>query len=167
MRQPERGDQALQQSALGRGIGELAPQRLARIGQRVCDQLLFLAAPRRRDFHLGAGLDGERVSEQLLLLDLVRQQNELRWGFVVVELREQRRQYFFRSERLLRARKIGAVAPVLPGAKEEDFDAEITAFLMDGEHIGLFHAARVDALLRLDRRQRRQPVAIKRRRFEF
>ena len=35
MRQAERGGHALQQPALGRGIGELAAERLARIGQRV------------------------------------------------------------------------------------------------------------------------------------
>ena len=44
MRQAERGDHALQQAALRRGVGELAAQRLARIGQRVRDQLLLLAA---------------------------------------------------------------------------------------------------------------------------
>ena len=38
---------------------------------------------------------------------------------------------------------------------------------MDGEHVGFLHGARIDALLRLDRRQRRQPVAIERRGLEF
>ena len=37
---------------LRRGIGELAAERLARIGQRVRDQLLLLAALGRRDFDL-------------------------------------------------------------------------------------------------------------------
>ena len=38
---------------------------------------------------------------------------------------------------------------------------------MDGEHVGLFHGARVDALLRLDRRQRGEAVAIERGGLEF
>ena len=33
---------------------------------------------------------------------------------------------------------------------------------MDGEHVGFFHGVRVDALMRLDRGQRREPVAVKR-----
>ena len=32
---------------------------------------------------------------------------------------------------------------------------------MDGEQIGFFHGARIDALLRLDRRQRGEPIAVK------
>ena len=44
MRQPERGGHALQQPALGRGIGELAAERLAGIGERVRDQFLLFAA---------------------------------------------------------------------------------------------------------------------------
>ena len=52
VRQAERCDQRLQQPALGRGVGELAPQRLARIGQCVRDQFLFFPAFGHRDFDL-------------------------------------------------------------------------------------------------------------------
>ncbi len=38
---------------------------------------------------------------------------------------------------------------------------------MDGEHVGFFHGARIDALLRLDRRQRGEAIAIQRRGLEF
>ena len=38
---------------------------------------------------------------------------------------------------------------------------------MDGEHVGLFHGARIDALLRLDRRQRGEAVAIQCGGLEF
>jgi hypothetical protein len=38
---------------------------------------------------------------------------------------------------------------------------------MDREHVGFFHRARIDALLRLDRRQRGEAVAIERRGLEF
>ena len=167
MRQPKRGDHRLQQPSLGRGIGELAAERLARIGQRVRDQFLLFAAPRRGDFHLESGLDRERIGQQFGFFDLVRQQDEFRRRFVVVELREERGQHLFRSKRFLRARKIGAVAPVLSGAKEEHLDAGISALLMDGEHVGFLHGARIDALLRLDRRERGEAVAVKRRGFEL
>ena len=38
---------------------------------------------------------------------------------------------------------------------------------MDGEDVGFLHAARIDALLRLDRGQCREAVAVKRRGLEF
>src|SRR4029077_13667290 len=119
MRRPGRGDQALQQAALSRGIGELAAERLARVGQRVRDQFLLFAAPGSRDFHLEARLDRKRIGQELAFLDSVRQQDEFRRRLVVVELREERGQHLFRGERFVRAGKIGAVAPVLAGAKEE------------------------------------------------
>ena len=47
---PKRGEQLL----LRLRLGELAAERLARIGQRVIDQLLLLAALRQRDLDLVA-----------------------------------------------------------------------------------------------------------------
>ena len=38
---------------------------------------------------------------------------------------------------------------------------------MDGEHVGFLDGARIDALLRLDRRERGEAIAVKRRGFEF
>src|SRR5438132_10178509 len=134
MRQPERGDQALQQSALGRGIGELAPQRLARIGERVRDQFFLLAAPGRRDFHLEACLDRERIGQEFAFLDLVRQQDEFRRRFVVVELRKERGQHLFRGERSFRAGKIGAVAPALSAAHDEYLSADIYPLLLTDDY---------------------------------
>ena len=131
------------------------------------DQFLLFAAPWGCDFDLEAGLDRQRIGHQLGFLDRVRQQDELWRRLVVVELREERGQHLFGREGFLRARKIGAVAPVLPGAEEEDLDAGIAALLMDGEHVGFLDRARIDALLRLDRRQRGETVAVKRCGFEF
>ena len=48
--------QRLEQLALGRGLGELARQRLARIGERVLDEILLLAALRHLDLDLVAAL---------------------------------------------------------------------------------------------------------------
>ncbi len=55
--------------------------------------------------------------------------------------------------------KIGAIAPVLAGAKEEDLDAEKAAVLEDRENIRLLDIARIDVLVRLHGRQRREPIA--------
>ena len=61
--QAKRGDHRLQQAALRRGVGEFAAERLARIGQRMRDQFLLLAAPGYRDLDLEAGFDRERIRE--------------------------------------------------------------------------------------------------------
>ena len=86
---------------------------------------------------------------------------------VVVELREERAQHLARPERAVGLGEIGAVAPVLAGAEEEHLDADEAAVLMHGEHVGLLDAARIDALLRLHRRERGEPVAVDRGALEI
>src|SRR6202023_2657602 len=108
-----------------------------------------------------ARLDRQRIGHQPAFLDFVRQQDEFWRRLVVVELRQERGQHLLGGERSLRARKIRAVAPVLPGAKEEHLDAGISALLMDGEYVGLLDRAWINALLRLNRRQRGETVAVK------
>src|SRR5207248_9262710 len=141
--------------------------RLARIGERMVDQLLLLAALRGRDLDLMPALDRERFAEQRAVLDLVRQEDATRRRLIVIELRQKRAEHFARFERAVRAREVGAVAPVLTGAEEEHLDARISALLVHGEHVGVLHAARVDALARLDRRERREPVAVNRGTLEI
>ena len=79
---------------LGRIVGELAAERLARIGERMIDELLLFAAARHIDLDLEAGLGGERGREQLALFDVVGQQDQSWRRLVVVKLREERVQYF-------------------------------------------------------------------------
>ncbi len=105
--------------------------------------------------------------EQLLIFHAMREQNLLRRRLVIVELRQERTQHLFRRQRFVGTREIGAVAPVLSGPEEEDFDAAVSTFLMESEHIGLFHGAWIDALLRLNRRQRSKTITVKRRTLEF
>ena len=109
----------------------------------------------------------ERLGQQRALLDLVREEDAARARLVVVELREERAQHLAGRERAVGLREIGAIAPVLAGAEEEHLDAVEAAVLMDGEHVGLLDAARIDALLRLDRRQRGEPVAVDRGALEI
>ena len=77
------------QLLLRRGFGKLAPERLARIGERMLDQILLLAALRHRDFDLVAGLGRERFGQQRAVLDVMRDQDQPRRRLVVVELRRE------------------------------------------------------------------------------
>jgi len=133
-------------------LGEFPPERFARISECMLDQILLLAALRLRDFDLVAGFCAERFGKQRAILDVVRDQDQPRRRPLVIELAEKRGENFFRSDRAIGFGKIGAVAPVLSGAEEEDLDAGKSALLMHGKNVGLFDAARIDALMRLDRR---------------
>ena len=107
-----------------------------------------------------AGALAERRFEQRPLLEIVREQDQLRRRLVVVELGEEGAEHRAGLEPLVGAREIGAVAPVLAGAEEEHLDAGLAAVLMDGEDIRLFEGLRVDALMALDVGERGEPVAI-------
>src|ERR1700730_9093191 len=112
------------------------------------DEVLLLAAPGYRDFHLVPALDAQRLGDQRAILDLVRNQDEPRTWLVVIELREKGAEHVLGRQRAVGAREIGAIAPVLAGAEEKHLDAGEAAFLMDGEHVGFLDAARIDALMR-------------------
>ena len=84
----------------------------------------------------------------------------MRHDLIVVKLGDERAKHLRRAQTAVRAREISAVAPVLAVAEKENLDAGLAAFLRDGENIGLLDAARVDALMRLNMRQRPQAVAI-------
>src|SRR3954447_22934004 len=127
------------------------------------DQLLLLAALRQADLDLAAAFQRQRLGKQRAIFDLMREEDAARRRLVLIELREKCAEHFARLERAVGTRKIGTVAPVLPGAEEEHLDARISRLLVHGEHVGLFHAAWIDALPCLDRGERREPVAIDRR----
>ena len=55
-RQAEGVGEQLQELALGRGLGQLPGQRIARIGERVIDQVFLLAAPGHADLDFVAAL---------------------------------------------------------------------------------------------------------------
>ena len=95
------------------------------------------------------------------------QEDELRHRLVVVELGEERPEHLRHVEIPVGAGEVGAVAPVLAGAEEEDLDAGGAALLVGGEDVGFLEGVRIDPLVRLDMRQRRQPVAVDRRRLEI
>ncbi len=166
MRQAEAFGQRRQELALRGRLGELAAKGLARIGERVVDQVLLLAAVGQQDLDLVAALDRKRFRQELPLLERMRHHDEPRARLVVVELAEERAQHLARTDRTVGPGEVGPVAPILAGPEEEDLDAAEAAFLMDREDVGLLDVARVDALMRLHRRQRGEAVAIDRGAFE-
>ncbi len=127
------------------------------------DKVFLFAALRRRDLDAMAGALAQRLLQNLAVLDLVRQQHEPRRRLVGIELRQEGIEHFARTEALVGARKIGAIAPVLIGAEEEDFDAELSGLLGNGEDIGLLDGMRIDPLHALDVGERGDAVAQPRR----
>src|SRR5580704_6117442 len=113
-----------------------------RLGKRVLDQVLLLAALRHHDFDAVAALGAERLGEQRAVVDFVRRQDQARTRLVVIELGEERGQNLGGRQRFVGPRKIGTVAPVLPGAEEEHLDAGEAALLMQGKDGRLLDAAR-------------------------
>ena len=88
-RQPEGLGQRFQQRILRRGIGELARQRLARIGERMRHHVALLAALRLLDFDIVPALGRQRFGQQRALRQIFGDQNRARAGLVVVELRDE------------------------------------------------------------------------------
>ena len=66
-------------------------------------------------------------------------QDERGQGLVVIELGEERAEDFGLGEALVGAREIGAIAPVLTRAEEENLDAGVAGLLGDGEKVGFVH----------------------------
>src|SRR5262249_51553262 len=152
--------QQIQQLALRRALGELPRQRLARIGERVVDELLLLAALRDGDLDLVTALGAQRLGEQRAFLDVAGDEDAARARLVVVELREKGAQHLAGRKRAIGLGEIGAITPVLSGAEEEHLNAIEAPGLMHGEYVGLLDPARIDALRRLHRRERGEAVAI-------
>jgi hypothetical protein len=76
----------------------------------------------------------------------MREQDAFRRLLVVVELGDERFQDFLDRHAAVGAREIGAIAPIVAVAEEEDLDAGLAGVLMRGEDVGFLDAFRVDAL---------------------
>ena len=157
---PKQFGDALEQGALRGAFGELAAERLAGIVEGVIDEVALFAA-------LGAarcrrGEPARVVSASSISacsVELVAEEHEARRGAVLVELADEGLEHFGLGERGVGARAEGVVAPVLEGAEEEDLHAELAAFLVDGEDVGLLDGLGGDVALALDQRQRREAIA--------
>ncbi len=131
------------------------------------DQFALLPALGRQHLDAPFRANVERVLQNLAILDFMREQNQRRGRVLAVKLRQKRPQHLLFREALIGARKIGAVAPVLKGAKKERLDAEAPRVLGDREDVGLFDGMRIDSLRALYRRQRGDAVAQSRRALEL
>src|SRR5262249_17053421 len=144
-----------------------ASKCFAGIGQRMLDEVFFFAPQRYSDFDFVADLGAQRFRQQLAIGDRMGNQNKSRRRPIIVKLREESRKDFPGSERTVGLWKIGAIAPALPGAKEENLHAGEPALLMHGKNVGLLDAAWIDTLMRLDRRQCGKAISIDRRALEI
>ena len=145
--------------ALGRALGHLAAQRLSRVGVRVVDEGKLFAAPWIGDFHFPVGLHTERRFQQFQLVRPHVGQDQARDRLVLVELAEEGGEDFGVGVGLVDAREIGAAAPVLAAAIEEDLDAGLPPLAEQGEDIGLGDAVGADGVLHRNGRQGADAVA--------
>ncbi len=137
----------VQDLPLRRTFGQAAAQGFARIGQGVIDQRQFLAAHRADDLDPAVGLHREGFLQQLQLVRADVGQDQARDRLVLVELAQEGCQDLRVGVGLVHAREIGAAAPVLAGAIEEDLDTGLAAVAVQGEDVALGHAVGADGVL--------------------
>src|SRR5262249_44263663 len=123
------------------------------------NKIASLATHRLADLDLATCAQRQGFGEQPAPADVVRQEHELWRRLIIVELGDERLEHLLDRKALVGAREIGAVAPVIAGAEDEDLDASLPRLLMSGEDIRLFDIVRVNALARLDVAERGQAVA--------
>src|SRR5262249_444073 len=137
-RQREGLCQGAKQFLLRRPVREFPPQRLAGIGKRMLPQFLTLAALGHRHFDSALALGCQRLRQEFALLEIMRHEDATRRWLVVVELREESTQHLARLEGAIGFWEVGAVTPVLSGAKEEYLDTRISPGLVHSENVSLF-----------------------------
>ena len=166
-RHGQRLAQRNEQLLLARRIRQLARQRLAAVLGGVIHQLLLLAALGRGDLDLVAHANAQGLGQHIAILDLVGEQHEARGGLIRIELRQKGVEHLARRQAAVGAGVIGTVAPVLEGAEKEHLNGELSGLIGDGEDVGFLGVARIDSLLALNGRERRDAVAQARGALEF
>ena len=158
--QGEQLGHVLQQAALAGAFRQAPGQGFTGIGFGMFDQFPPLAAFGMAQTDLALRLDTQRLGDQVMGFRPFVEQDLFRWRLVVIKLPHEGAQNLGRGPFLTMAGKIGPVAPILPSPEEEDLDAALPAFHMDGDDVGLGHAGHIDALMGLDMGQGAQAVAI-------
>src|SRR5262249_2119775 len=118
---------------------------------------------RDADLDLSAALFAQRFGEQVSFRNILREEDAAWAGFVIVKLRQERTEHLAGLQGAIRLREVGPVAPVLRSAKEEHLDAIEARLLMDSEYVRFLNRARIDALVGLHGRKRREAIAVYRR----
>ena len=116
-------------------------------------------ALRNANVHLALGLGRQRLCEKLAVGHVVGDEDQLRHRLVVVELRDEAVEHLLHGQRAIGLGEVGAVAPVLAGAKEEHLDARLPAVLRGGEDVGLLNPLRIDRLVGGDVREGGEAIA--------
>ena len=165
--QPEHPRHAFEQLALGAALGHAAGEGLAGVDDGLVERVLLVAALGLADLDLVLGDEGQRAFQQLALGDVVAGQDQLGRLARLVELADEGREHGRGVDILGVRREISAITEILPGAQEDHLDAELAAFLVDGEDVGLVDRGQADRLVRLDMGQRANAVAQHRGPFEF
>ena len=165
--QVQRPRQPLEQAPLRRTFRQAPAEGLGGVGLGVGHRLPLFAPLRRRHPHRASGVHRERGGDEGLVLQGMADQYPPGHRLVGVELPEEGLQHRRRAFVAGMAGKIGAVAVVAPGAKEENLDAGLSAGLMGGDDVGLPGVAQVDVLVRLDAGEGADAVAVKGRLLEF
>ena len=144
---------------LGRTLRHASAQGFAGVGGGVLDQFCLLAALGAVDLDLAAGFFRQGLGQQGLVRQVMADQDQLGARLVVIELAHEGVQYLAVLVMTVDAREIGAVAPVLAGAEEEDLHAGLTALREQGEDIGLLQGFGIDHLFGGDGGQSPDAVA--------
>ena len=117
------------------------------------DKTRLSTALRHADLDLALGLGRECLDQNRTVWHIVREQDQPRYGLVVVELGDKAVQYLLDRHTTVGSRKVRAVAPVLTRAEKEHFHAVLPAFLRCGKDIRFLDAFRIDRLVGGDVRQ--------------
>ena len=119
----------------------------------------LLAPNRHMQRHTAAGLERQRLLDQLGFRHVMVQQHEGRRRLVIVELRQKRSQHGVQLRVAPMRGEEGAVAVVAPAADEENLDARLPADLVPGHDVGVVQAVGVDHGRPLHVREAADPVA--------
>ena len=148
-----------EQPALGGAFRKATRQRLARVRQRVVDELALGAAGGPGEVDPAAGAHRERLDQYRAFRRQVAHQHRGRRDLVGVELAEEGLHHLDRAEFRRMGREVGAVAEVLAGAEEEHLDAGLVRLLVCRDDVGIAEIGDVDVLMGLDLGQRMDAVA--------
>src|SRR5215208_8257140 len=95
------------------------------------------------------------------------EQDQRRFRPVIIELADKSGQHLLDRELAVVAWEIGAIAPIMPAAEEEDLHAGMPPGLMRRDDVGVADAGDVNVLMSLYQRERANAVADQRRSLEI
>lgn len=148
------------QQGISIGIAhKIASEGFLRVFPDLQDEFTFLPPLRRCDFNAVAAVLRQGFLQKFLSGNGLVEQDEFRRRAVVIKLREKSLENFGAALFGAVSWKIFAVAPVLTGSKEKDFNAHASGVFDGGKDIRFVDVARMNPLPRLYTRKRGKAVA--------